>query len=207
VSGRGNAKHRPVQKNQRRQLERTDGSPPTARDSISRPGSSLTAGVCPSRASRAHCATPRQPVPAQCASELPVSCQRLRIRRPRASRGSARMGPVPPDESGAVGPRQPRHLDLALEHGDLMARDEDLGVLGPVGPGEERQPNLRVSCQAQKTSSATMTESSAPTGSSSHDGIAGTGTPVITKRGNSDNHGPCARPHIDRSRITRPRAL
>ena len=28
-------------------------------------------------------------------------------------------------------------------------------------------------------------------GSSSHDGMAGTGTPVITKRGNSDNHDPC----------------
>jgi hypothetical protein len=39
-----------------------------------------------------------------------------------------------------VGPRQPRCVDLALEHDDLMAQDQDLGVLGTVGPGERRQP-------------------------------------------------------------------
>jgi hypothetical protein len=27
-----------------------------------------------------------------------------------------------------------------LEHGDLMAQDQDLGVLGTVGPGEQGQP-------------------------------------------------------------------
>jgi hypothetical protein len=37
----------------------------------------------------------------------------------------------------SVGPRQPRRLDLALEHGDLVAQDKDLGVLGAVGPGEQ----------------------------------------------------------------------
>ena len=28
----------------------------------------------------------------------------------------------------------------ALEHGDLMTQDEDLGVLGAVGPGEQGEP-------------------------------------------------------------------
>jgi hypothetical protein len=32
----------------------------------------------------------------------------------------------------AVSPGQARRPDLALEHGDLMAQDEDLSVLGPV---------------------------------------------------------------------------
>jgi hypothetical protein len=29
---------------------------------------------------------------------------------------------------------------LALEHGDLMAQDHDLGVLNAVGAGEQRKP-------------------------------------------------------------------
>ena len=39
-----------------------------------------------------------------------------------------------------VGPQQPRVLDLALEHGQLMAQDEDFGVLGAVGPGKQGKP-------------------------------------------------------------------
>ena len=39
-----------------------------------------------------------------------------------------------------VGPRQPRSPGLALEHGDLVAQDQDLGVLGPVGAGEQGEP-------------------------------------------------------------------
>jgi len=39
-----------------------------------------------------------------------------------------------------VGPGQPRGLDLALEHGNLMAQDEDLGVLGAVGTGQQGEP-------------------------------------------------------------------
>jgi hypothetical protein len=39
-----------------------------------------------------------------------------------------------------VGPRHPRRLDLPLEHGDLMAQDQDLRVLGPVGAGEQGEP-------------------------------------------------------------------
>ena len=36
-----------------------------------------------------------------------------------------------------VGPGQPRCLYLALQHGDLVTQDEDLGVLGTVGAGEQ----------------------------------------------------------------------
>ena len=39
-----------------------------------------------------------------------------------------------------IGPGQPRGSDLALEHGDLMAQDEELGVLGTVEPGEQGEP-------------------------------------------------------------------
>ena len=39
-----------------------------------------------------------------------------------------------------VGPGQPRGLDLALEHGDLMAQDQDLGILGAVRPGKQGEP-------------------------------------------------------------------
>jgi hypothetical protein len=39
-----------------------------------------------------------------------------------------------------VGPRQPRGLDLALEHGHLMAQDQDLRVLGALGAGEQGEP-------------------------------------------------------------------
>jgi hypothetical protein len=39
-----------------------------------------------------------------------------------------------------VSPGQLRSLDLALEHGDLVTQDEDLGVLGAVGPGEQGEP-------------------------------------------------------------------
>jgi len=38
-----------------------------------------------------------------------------------------------------ISPGQARGLELALEQGDLVAQDEDLGVLGAVGPGEQRE--------------------------------------------------------------------
>jgi hypothetical protein len=53
---------------------------------------------------------------------------------------AARQQPGQRDQDCPVGPRQPRDSDLALEHGDLMAQDQDLGVLGTVGPGEQSQP-------------------------------------------------------------------
>jgi hypothetical protein len=39
-----------------------------------------------------------------------------------------------------IGPGQLRRPGLALEHGDLVAQDEDLGVLGTIGPGEQGEP-------------------------------------------------------------------
>jgi len=44
------------------------------------------------------------------------------------------------DQDRPVGPRQPRGLDLPLEHGDLVAQDEDLRVLGAIGAGEQGEP-------------------------------------------------------------------
>ena len=39
-----------------------------------------------------------------------------------------------------VGPGQPRCPDLTLENGDLVTQDEDLSILGEVGPGEQGKP-------------------------------------------------------------------
>jgi len=39
-----------------------------------------------------------------------------------------------------VSPGQPRRPDLALENGDLVPQDQDLGVLGVIGPGEQGEP-------------------------------------------------------------------
>lgn len=39
-----------------------------------------------------------------------------------------------------VGPGQPRSLGLALEHGDLMAEDQDLDDLDTLRPGEQGKP-------------------------------------------------------------------
>jgi hypothetical protein len=39
-----------------------------------------------------------------------------------------------------LGPRQPRSLDLPLKHGNLLAQDQDLRVLGALGPGQQGEP-------------------------------------------------------------------
>ena len=39
-----------------------------------------------------------------------------------------------------VGPGQPGSLNLVLENGDLVPQDQDLGVLGVIGPGEQGEP-------------------------------------------------------------------
>ena len=39
-----------------------------------------------------------------------------------------------------VGPGQLRRPGLAVEHGDLVAQQENLGVLGAVGAGEQGKP-------------------------------------------------------------------
>lgn len=41
-----------------------------------------------------------------------------------------------------VRPGQPRVPDLALEHGELVSQEEDLGIFGLVGVGEQgKLPN------------------------------------------------------------------
>jgi hypothetical protein len=40
------------------------------------------------------------------------------------------------------GARYGRGLDLTLEHGDPVAQDQDLRVLGAIGPGEQRKPAI-----------------------------------------------------------------
>jgi hypothetical protein len=39
-----------------------------------------------------------------------------------------------------VSPGQLGSLDPALQHGDLVAQEEDFGVFGAVGPGEQGEP-------------------------------------------------------------------
>ena len=39
-----------------------------------------------------------------------------------------------------VSPRQPWCPSIALEHGELVAQEEDLGVLGAIRPGEQAKP-------------------------------------------------------------------
>ena len=39
-----------------------------------------------------------------------------------------------------VGPRQLRRLDLALEDGNLMTQEQDLGIFGPIGASEKGEP-------------------------------------------------------------------
>jgi hypothetical protein len=53
---------------------------------------------------------------------------------------ATRQQPGQPRQDRPVGPRQPRDLDLALEDSDLMAEDQDLGVLGTVRPGKQGEP-------------------------------------------------------------------
>jgi hypothetical protein len=40
----------------------------------------------------------------------------------------------------SIGPGQPRILDLALEHRDLVTQDQDFHVPGAVGAGEQGEP-------------------------------------------------------------------
>ena len=52
-------------------------------------------------------------------------------------RGSSRASAVRTARSARD---SPGCLDLPLQYRDLMAQDEDLGVLGLVGPGEHGKP-------------------------------------------------------------------
>jgi hypothetical protein len=53
---------------------------------------------------------------------------------------AARQQPGQRGQYRPIGPGQLRRPGLALEYGDLMAQEEDLGVLGPVGAGEQGKP-------------------------------------------------------------------
>ncbi len=53
---------------------------------------------------------------------------------------AARQQPGQRGQRRPVGPRQPRGLDLPLEHGDLVTQDQDLDVPGAIGPGEQAEP-------------------------------------------------------------------
>ena len=48
--------------------------------------------------------------------------------------------PGQPSQDRPVSPGQPRCSSMTLENGDLVAQDEDLGVLGTIGPGEQGEP-------------------------------------------------------------------
>ena len=43
-------------------------------------------------------------------------------------------------DQGAVGPAHPRARRASLEHGELVAQDQDLDVLGGVGSGAQHDP-------------------------------------------------------------------
>jgi len=48
--------------------------------------------------------------------------------------------PGQPSQDRPVSPGQPRCSSMTLENGDLVAQDEDLGILGAVGAGEQGKP-------------------------------------------------------------------
>jgi hypothetical protein len=52
----------------------------------------------------------------------------------------AREQPGQHGQDRAIRPGKSRCPDLAPEHGDLVAQDEDLSVFGPIGPGEQGKP-------------------------------------------------------------------
>ncbi len=53
---------------------------------------------------------------------------------------TTRQQPGQRGQDRPVSPAQPRSFGLTLEDGDLVAQDEDLGVLGAVGAGEQGNP-------------------------------------------------------------------
>jgi hypothetical protein len=60
--------------------------------------------------------------------------------QPQLAELAAGQQPGQHGQDRPVRPGQPGRLDLALEHGDLMPQDQDLGVLGTVGPGQQGEP-------------------------------------------------------------------
>ena len=71
------------------------------------------------------------------------ACQRSRVRgddQVQLAEVAAWQQPGQRGQDRPVGPGQLRRPGLALEHGDLVAQEEDLGVLGPVGAGKQGKP-------------------------------------------------------------------
>ena len=61
-----------------------------------------------------------------------------RDEQPEASAGREQSGEG--GDQGAVGPAHPRPWRAPLEHGELVAQDQDLDVLGGVGSGAQHDP-------------------------------------------------------------------
>jgi hypothetical protein len=96
-------------------------------------------------------ASGRSPLPAAvrgCGARRPISSDRVGIpaqqcarRDDHAKLTEPAAGSIRPSAASiAIGPGQPRGLDLALRYGDRMAQGRDLDVLGTVGPGEQGKP-------------------------------------------------------------------
>ena len=58
--------------------------------------------------------------------------------QPEASAGREQSGEG--GDQGAVGPGHPRARRASLEHGELVAQDQDLDLLGGVGSGAQHDP-------------------------------------------------------------------
>jgi len=66
--------------------------------------------------------------------------------------------------------------DLALEHGDLVPQDQDLGVLGTVGAGEQGKPVPDCEIPTQPDAQLGNPSSSTRHLLSGRDGVIGTHT-------------------------------
>jgi diguanylate cyclase (GGDEF)-like protein len=98
------------------------------------------AGIGHTTAAPAPPAADRQSAPTQWARTEPGRVARQCARGDDQAELTAGQYPGQCDQDRPVGPGQPRGPGLALEHGDLMAEDQDLGVLGAVGAGEQGEP-------------------------------------------------------------------
>src|SRR5215472_18522110 len=92
-----------------------------------------------------------------------------------------------PDQRGQdrpVSPRQPRRPDLAPEHGELAAQEEDLGVFGPVGAGEQgkpaEHPEHRQVSKLQWAQVRTVPEPEAPRSHTANSTALGTRSAAVT---------------------------
>jgi hypothetical protein len=84
-------------------------------------------------------ATRTRPAPPDQVS-MPAQQGPRRHDQAQLTKPAARQYPRQRSQDRPVSPRQAGSLDLALEDGDLMTQDQDLGVLGTVGPGEQCEP-------------------------------------------------------------------